>query len=59
MQPVIEYKESNVRTYLNGTTVGEMSDGRIISIHPSTTLNGAPSLEIYDPVIGTSIKICY
>lgn len=50
---------TNIRTYSNGTTVGDLPDGRIINIHPSTTLNSTPSLEIYDPVTGTSIKICY
>lgn len=50
---------TNVRIYSNGTTVGDLPDGRIINIHPSTTLNGTPSLEIYDPATGTSIKIRY
>ena len=50
---------TNVRTYPNGTIVGDLPDGCIINIHPSTTLSGAPSLEIYNPVTGTSIKIRY
>lgn len=50
---------TNVRTYPIGTIVGDLPDGRTINIHPSTTLNGTPSLEIYDPVTGTSIKIRY
>ena len=50
---------TNVRTYSNGTMVGDLPDGRTINIHPSTTLNGTPSLEIYNPATGTSIKIRY
>lgn len=50
---------TNIRTYSNGTIVGDLTDGRIINIHPSTTLNGTPTLEIYDPSTGTSIKIRY
>lgn len=49
----------NVKTYPNGTTVGYLSDGRTINMHPSTTLSGTPSVEIYDPVSGRSIKIRY
>ena len=49
----------NIRTYSNGTIVGDLPDGRTINIHPSTTLGGTPSVEIYDPVIGKSIKIRY
>lgn len=50
---------TNIRTYSNGTIVGELPDGRIINLHPSTTLNGAPTLEIYDPVTGKSSKTRY
>lgn len=50
---------TNIRTYPNGTIVGELSDGRVINLHPSTTLNGAPTLEIYDSVTGKSSKIRY
>ena len=50
---------TNVRTYPNGTIVGDLSDGRTINIHPSTTLNGTPSVEIYDSITGLSIKIRY
>lgn len=50
---------TNVRTYPNGTIIGDLSDGRTINIHPSTTLNRTPSVEIYDPNTGASIKIRY
>ena len=49
----------NVRTYSGGIIVGNMLDGRSVNIHPSTTLQGVPSLEIYNPVTGCSIKIRY
>ncbi len=49
----------NVRTYSNGTIVGELSNGCIINIHPSTSLNGVPTVEIYNPSSGQSIKIRY
>ena len=41
---------TNIRTYSNGIIAGDLPDGRTINIHPSTTLGGTPSLEIYDPV---------
>ena len=50
---------TNIRTYPNGTIVGDLPDGTTININPSTTLKGRPSLEIYDPVTGKSIKIRY
>ena len=50
---------TNIRTYPNGTMAGELPDGRTINIHRSTTLNGVPSLEIYNPITGSSIKIRY
>ena len=50
---------TNARTCPNGTIAGELPDGKTINIHRSTTLNGVPSLEIYDPITGTSIKIRY
>ena len=50
---------SNVRTYPNGTVVGDLPDGTTINLHPSTSLKGVISLEIYDPVSGHSIKIRY
>ncbi len=50
---------TNIRTYSSGTIVGDLPDGRTINIHPSTTLSGTPSVEIYDPVTGKSIKIRY
>ena len=50
---------TNIRTYANGTIAGDLPDGRTINIHPSTTLGGTPSVEIYDPVTGKSIKIRY
>ncbi len=50
---------TNIRTYSNGTIVGDLPDGRTINLHPSTTLGGTPSVEIYDPVIRKSIKIRY
>jgi hypothetical protein len=50
---------SSLRTYSNGTLVGDLVDGRIINIHPSTSLGGMPSLEIYNPLTGDSIKIRY
>ena len=49
----------NIRWYSNGTIAGDLSDGRTINIHPSTTLGGTPSVEIYDPATGKSIKILY
>lgn len=50
---------TNIRTYSNGTIAGDLPDGRTINIHPSTTLNGTPSVEVYDPATGKSIKIRY
>ena len=50
---------TNIRMYSNGTIAGDLPDGRTINIHPSTTLGGTPSVEIYDPVTGKSIKIRY
>jgi|GEM_PF-2573107 len=50
---------NNVRTYSNGTIVGDLPDGRTINLHPSTSLNGTPTVEIRDPSIGRSIKIRY
>ncbi len=50
---------TNIRTYSNGIIAGDLPDGRTINIHPSTTLGGTPSLEIYDPVTKKSIKIRY
>ena len=50
---------TNIRTYSNGTIAGDLPDGRTINIHPSTTLNGTPSVEVYDPVTGKSVKIRY
>ena len=52
-------KPSNVRTYSNGTTVGDLPNGQTVNIHVSSTLNGTPSLEIYDSQTNTSIKIRY
>ena len=49
----------NVRTYENGTVVGDLTDGRVVNVHPSTSLSGTPSVEIYDPITGKSIKIRY
>lgn len=48
----------NIRTYPNGTIVGDLLDGRTINIHSSTTIT-VPSLEIYDAITDTSIKIRY
>ncbi len=50
---------TNIRTYSNGTIVGDLPDGRTINLHSSTTLNGVPSLEIINMVTGRRIKIRY
>ena len=50
---------SNVRTYSNGTVVGDLPDGTTINMHPSTSLGGIPTVEIYNPNTGISTKIRY
>jgi hypothetical protein len=50
---------SNVRTYKNGAIVGDLPDGRVANLHPSSSMGGTPTLEIYDPISGNSIKIRY
>jgi len=50
---------SNVRTYSNGTVVGDLPDGTTINMHPSTSLGGTPTVEIYNPNTGISTKIRY
>ncbi len=50
---------SNVRTYSNGTVVGDLPDGTTINMHPSTSLAGTPTVEIYNPNTGISTKIRY
>lgn len=50
---------TNVRTYPNGTVVGNLPDGRTVNLHPSSTLGGTPTVEIYDPSTGMSTKIRY
>jgi hypothetical protein len=52
-------KLKNVKTYSNGATVGYLSDGRTVNIHPSSSLGGMPTLEIYNPATGKRIKIRY
>ena len=49
----------NVRTYPNGVTVGDLSDGRVINLHPSSSSGGVPTLEIFNPITRTSQKIRY
>jgi len=50
---------TNVRMYPGEIIVGDLADGRVINIHPGTTVGGAPTLEIRDPATRTSIKIRY
>ena len=50
---------SNIRAYPNGTLVGELPDGRTINLHASSTLNGVPTVEIYNSQTGNCIKIRY
>ena len=50
---------TNVRTYPNGTKVGNLSDGRVVNIHPSSSSNGVPTLEIFNPTTNIRIKIRY
>lgn len=50
---------TNVRTYPNGTVVGDLPDGRTVNLHPSSTLGGTPTVEIYDPSTGMSTKVRY
>ena len=54
---------SNVKIYNKGTSketiVGNLSNGETVNIHPGTSVNSTPSLEIYDPATKTSIKIRY
>ena len=47
----------NVRTYPGGTIGGDLPDGRTINLHPSSSLNGVSTVEIFDPVTNTRIKI--
>lgn len=47
---------SNVKSYPNGRLVGELPNGDIVNIHPSTKLDGVPTLEIQD-VLNKRIKI--
>ena len=49
---------TNVRTYSNGTIVGDLPGGRTVNIHIGTSTSG-PTLEIFDPTAGTRIKIRY
>ena len=49
-------RPQNVRTYPSGTTVGNLPNGHVANLHPSKSLGGVPTLEIYDPVTRTSIK---
>jgi RHS repeat-associated protein len=49
----------NVRIYDGGRLVGDIADNITINIHPSTSMNGVPSLEIFLRDIGRSIKIRY
>jgi len=51
-------KPSNVRTYPNGTTVGELPNGTTVNVRPSSS-GGHPTVEIYNPATGTSMKIRY
>jgi len=51
---------TNVRVIpKTGVTVGNLPDGRTVNIHPSSTLHGTPTLEIFCRVTKTSIKIRY
>lgn len=50
---------TNIRTYSNGTIVGDLPDRRTINLHSSTTLNGVPSLEIINMATGRRIKKRY
>jgi len=49
----------NVRTYPNGTVVGYLPNGNVVNLHPSKSMGGIPTLEIYDPITRVSIKIRY
>lgn len=46
----------NVRTYPNGTIAGDLSDGRVVNVRPSSKFE-YPTIEIHDPKTGKSIKI--
>lgn len=50
---------TNVKQYGNGTIVGYLPDGKTVNLHAGKTVGGAPSLEIYDTINKTSIKIRY
>jgi len=50
---------NNIRTYPNGTIVGDLTDGTTANLHPSSSLGGTPTVEIYDPITGISTKIRY
>jgi hypothetical protein len=50
---------SNVRTYPNGTIVGDLPNGRTVNLHPSSSLGGTPTVEIFDPATGLRTKIRY
>jgi len=52
-------KPTNVRTYPNGTTVGTLPNGSTVNLHPSKSLGGVPTLEIFDPIARIRIKIRY
>ena len=50
---------SNVRTYANGTIVGDLPNGATVNLHSASSLGGTPTVEIYYPTTGFSIKIRY
>jgi hypothetical protein len=50
---------TNVRTASNGTVLGDLQNGTTVNIHPRSSVNGAPTLQIPDPSTGISIKIRY
>ena len=49
----------NIKVYPNGTTVGSLPGGMTANLHPSSSLGGTPTVEIYNTVTGLSTKIRY
>ena len=43
----------------NGRLIGDIADNITVNVHPSTTLGGTPTLELYYRDSGKSVKIRY
>jgi hypothetical protein len=50
---------TNVRTASNGTVIGDLLDGRVVNIHPGSSVGGAPTLEVFNRNTMERTKIRY